>query len=148
MAAHVHLSHDYPHSAAALWALATDYAALGEVNKPLVTFSGLPEGRCVTGQKMTVDVSLFGRLPPQPYAMEVLECDDAGYCLRSREAGAGVRSWLHRVQVTATQTGARLTDDIEIDAGWLTPLFVWWARKLYSNRHGHRLRLLSEQEGV
>jgi len=144
MPAVIELSHDYASPPEKVWALATDFAALGEVSKPLVHFSGLPEGRCAQGMKATVQVRLFGVMPPQPYTMEVLEQDDTAMRLRSSELGVGVTSWKHTLQVAPNGSGARLTDHVEIDAGWLTPVFAWWGRTLYKHRHKPRLRLLGE----
>lgn len=138
----VTVQNDYPVHAARLWALATDYAALQEVMAGLVSFEGLPDGRTRTGQKLEVRVSLFGRLPAQPYRMDVLDCDDLAMVLRSSERGAGVKTWLHTLTVIATETGSRLQDRIEIDARMLTPVFAFWARYLYRARHRPRLRLL------
>ena len=140
----VYLTHDYPVAPERLWALATDYDALARVMEGVVTFEGLPEGRVREGQKIGVMVSLFGRLPKQPYRMEVLECDDDRMVLRSSEKGAGVRAWRHTMRVTPTAQGSRLTDRIEIEAGLLTGLFALWARYLYGARHKPRLRLLEE----
>ena len=136
------LTHDYDVSPERLWALATDYGALAQVMAGRIAFEGLPEGRTKSGQSVDVMVSLFGKLPPQPYHMDVLECNDVTWTLRSSERGAGVKSWKHRVQVTATDQGSRLTDTLEIDAGWLTRPFCIWARYLYSARHAPRVRLL------
>lgn len=144
MTAVIKLSHDYASPPEKVWALATDFDALAEVCKPLVHFSGLPNGRCKEGMKASVQVRLFGVMPPQPYTMEVLEQDDTAMRLRSSELGAGVTSWKHTLQVAPNGSGARLTDHVEIDAGWLTPVFAWWGRKLYKHRHKPRLRLLGE----
>ena len=130
-----------------LWMLATDYDALGEIMQGIASFEGLPSGRTQTGQKLNVMVSLFGKLPSQPYAMEVLECDDARMILRSSEHGAGVKSWHHTLTVSETETGSRLTDNIEIDAGLMTPVFALWAKYLYSARHKPRLKLLKQRHG-
>lgn len=138
----VTLTHHYKSPARDVWALATNYGVLAEVMRGLITFTGLPEGRTYTGQSVTVMVSLFGKLPPQPYHMEVLECDDQAMILRSAERGAGVKSWQHTLQVMETEDGCSLSDRIEIDAGWLTTPFAWWARYLYKKRHAPRLRLL------
>ncbi|WP_161635632.1 SRPBCC family protein [Actibacterium mucosum] len=138
----VTLTHDYPVPPATLWALVTDYGALAEVMRGLVHFDGLPQGRTETGQHLQVGVSLFGRLPRQPYEMTVLRSDDAAMVLQSSERGAGVKSWNHTLTVTPTQGGSRLTDVIEIDAGWLTFAFARWARFLYGARHKPRMRLL------
>ncbi|MCH9807415.1 MAG: SRPBCC family protein [Alphaproteobacteria bacterium] len=139
----VALEHDYPVEPRELWAIATDYGALQEVMKGIVSFDGLPEGRTETGQKLNIQVSLFGRLPSQPYAIEVIECDDEAMILRSNEKGAGVKSWQHTLTVTSIPGGSRLTDRIEIDAGFLTPFFVMWARYLYKARHEPRMRMLT-----
>ncbi|WP_299891677.1 SRPBCC family protein [uncultured Ruegeria sp.] len=137
----VTVQNDYPVSASRLWAMATDYAALSEVMEGLVSFEGLPAGRTQTGQRLEVMVSLFGKLPAQPYRMEVLECDNQRMILRSSERGAGVKTWLHSLSVTEIESGSRLHDRIEIDAGMLTPVFALWARYLYRARHKPRLRL-------
>lgn len=142
----VHLSHDYPVSPERLWALATDYDALARVMEGVVAFEGLPSGRVREGEKVEVMVSLFGKLPKQPYSMEVLECDDSRMVLRSLEKGAGVKAWRHRLTVVPIEQGSRLTDRIEIEAGLLTGLFALWARYLYGARHKPRLRLLEAGE--
>lgn len=134
----------YPVAPERLWRLATSYDALGRVMAGLVEFDGLPEGRTRTGQEIHVQVSLFGRLPAQPYTMEVLECDDSRMILRSSERGAGVRSWNHRMKVAPAPGGSRLSDTIEIDAGLMTWAFALWARYLYTARHKPRLRLLED----
>lgn len=138
----VHLTHDYPVSPERLWTLATDYGALARVMEGVVAFEGLPEGRVQEGQKIDVMVSLFGKLPKQPYHMEVVECDDSRMVLRSSEKGAGVKEWRHTMRVTPAPGGSRLTDTIEIEAGLLTGAFALWARYLYGARHKPRLRLL------
>jgi hypothetical protein len=138
------VENDYATSPKRLWELVTDYGGLAEIMRGLVTFEGLPTGRTQTGQKMNVMVSMFGKLPSQPYYMEVLECDDSRMILRSSEKGAGVKSWRHTLTVTETELGCRLTDRIEIDAGLLTPLFVLWAKYLYQARHKPRMKLLQE----
>ena len=140
----IELSHDYPVSAQRLWELVTDYDALAEVMKGIIKFDGLPSGHTRPGQSFTVMVSVFGVLPPQPYHMEVLECDDRRMVLRSTERGAGVKVWKHSLIVFPMADGSRLMETIEIDAGWLTFAFARWARYLYRARHKPRLRLLTE----
>lgn len=138
----ISLVHEYPASADALWDLVIDYDALHEVMKGIITFDGLPNGRAQTGHKIDLMVSLFGRLPKQPYHMEILECDDQRRVMRSSEKGAGVKSWLHTLSVEPTPEGSRLVESINIQAGLLTPLFAAWAGYLYRARHKPRLRLL------
>ena len=138
----VTLCHDYPYAPERVWQLATDYGALAQVMEGVVSFKGLPDGRVYTGQNISVMVSLFGKLPAQPYSMEVLDCDDTNMVLRSSEKGAGVKSWRHTLRVVETEIECQLIDRIEIDAGLLTPVFRQWANYLYKARHKPRLRLL------
>jgi hypothetical protein len=140
------VENDYTASPARLWAVATDYDALSEIMQGIASFEGLPKGRTRTGQKMTVMVALFGKLPKQPYYMEILECDDNRMILRSSEKGAGVKSWHHTLTVSETAAGSRLTDRIEIDAGMLTPLFALWAKYLYRARHKPRQQFLQRTD--
>ncbi len=142
----VSLTHHYEAPADQVWRLATDFSALERVCAGMVSFRGLPEGRCETGQIIDVDVSLFGRLPWQPYRMDVVECDDTAMRLHSLEKGSGVKSWEHRMAVDPDGDGSVLRDEIRIDAGLLTPVFCWWARKLYGARHEPRLRMLASGE--
>lgn len=142
----VTLEHDYPATAEEVWALATDLDSLKDVMNGIVTFEGLPSGRIHAGQTITVQVSLFGKLPPQPYFMEILECDDKAMTFRTSERGAGVKSWCHTLSVKPLSSGSRLRDEIEIDAGWMTWSFALWARFLYRKRHKPRLRILSEMQ--
>ncbi|WP_299293757.1 SRPBCC family protein [uncultured Tateyamaria sp.] len=139
------LTHHYDAPARDVWDIAIDYDCLSEVMQGLVTFDGLPTGRVMPGQSLTVMVSLFGLLPAQPYHMDVVAFDDAAMRLTSSERGAGVKSWRHTLVVEATETGCTLTDRIEIDAGWMTWAFARWARFLYRRRHGPRLRILARR---
>ncbi len=138
----IQIIHDYAVAPQKLWDLITDYDALEEVMKGIVSYTGTPSGQLQAGQKMDIEVSLFGKLPKQPYYMEVVSCDHDQMIAQSFERGAGVKSWRHNMRVTPTETGSRLTDTIEIDAGFMTPIFVLWARFLYKARHKPRLRLL------
>ncbi|UWQ16944.1 SRPBCC family protein [Jannaschia sp. M317] len=137
------LTHDYDAPARAVWTVCTDFAALAEVCRPLITFDGLPDGRVRAGQAIEVGVRLFGWLPRQTYRMEVLTCDEHEMFLRSHEFGAGVRQWDHALRVIPQgERGARVTETIDIDAGLMTPAFRFWATTLYSHRHKGRTRLL------
>lgn len=140
----IHLTHDYDAPARQVWRICTDFDALAEVCKPLVTFEGLPSGRLTPDLSITVNVRLFGVMPPQAYTMALTAYDDAKMTFASAERGAGVRRWNHTLRVRPVgERGARIEESIDIDAGLMTPLYAAWARKLYRHRHAGRLRLLA-----
>lgn len=144
----VYLKHEYPFLARDVWEVATDYDCLAEVMKGMITFEGLPKGRIKAVQSASVMVSLFGRLPAQPYHMEVVAFDDKAMTLTSSEIGAGVKSWRHTLQDLPTETGCTLTDRIEIEAGMLTIPFALWAKVLYAKRHKPRLCILERRQNM
>lgn len=143
MSVTVSLTHDYPYPAHMVWDVATSFDHLKTVTNGLIAFRNLPAGRLYNGQHILVDVSLFGRLPYQPYEMNVLALDDHARTFQSSEVGAGVKSWCHDLRVVETGTGSRIEETIEIDAGLLSPLFGTWARFMYRKRHAPRLAILA-----
>lgn len=142
MARVVELMHDYPYPPEDVWDVATDLGHLTTVVSGLLKFRGLPKGKIFEGQSLHVDVSLFGKLPYQPYEMTVVSLDDQQRTFQSSEIGAGVKSWRHSLKVVETASGSRIEESIEIDAGMMTPVFAAWARFMYRRRHQPRLDIL------
>jgi hypothetical protein len=138
----VTLSHDGDAPPGKLWEIAANYDLIAVIMRGIISFDGLPSGTAQTGVSFEVMGSLFGKFPAQPYRMEVPECDAARRILRTHEKGAGVTSWRQTLRIELPE-GCRLIDQIEIDAGLVTPLFALRARFLYRNRHKPRLRLLA-----
>lgn len=137
------LTHDYPAPARAVWEIATDMESYREAMGRLMAFDGLPSGSIEEGQHIDVRVSLFGITPWQDYSMTVVACDHDTMTFQSDEHGAGIKSWRHHLSVKDTPKGSRLTDTVDIDAGWTTPVFAWWAGVIYRARHKPRLRMLA-----
>lgn len=138
------IENDYDVSPKRLWMLATDFQALNKVMKGKAAFEGLPHGRTKTGQKMTLMVSPLGKLPKRPYYIEISECDDRKMLLKSLEYGLGIKSWRHTLTVQEMESGSKLRDQIDIDAGILTPFFSLWAKHIYQSRHKPRQSLLEQ----
>ncbi|MCK0119333.1 SRPBCC family protein [Loktanella sp. F6476L] len=137
------LTHHYDHPPQAVWDVATDFDAFVEATKRLVSFDGLPTEPMFEGQKIDVTFRLFGKLPPQPYHMELVVFDPEAHRFESHEYGGAVKSWNHTLTVTETAMGSVLTDRVEIDAGWMTPIYAAYGRFMYRQRHPVRVRLLA-----
>lgn len=151
MAKVVHLTHDYEYEADLVWSILTEFKHLETVMEGLATFKGLPEGQIFEGQKLSVEVSMFGKLPFQPYFMSVEHCDHKAFTFISSEKGAGVRSWRHSLSVVSHNSGptyaggsCQVIENIEIDAGSITFIFALWAKCMYSARHKRRLAILKQ----
>jgi hypothetical protein len=143
MPATVSTSHDYNASPDRVWQVATSWDCLREAVRGLIDYEPLPDEPMHQGQVIKTNVSLFGRLPPFPYVMEVVHFDPEARTFASHEYGGAVKAWNHTLTVAPTPDGARLDDTIEIDAGWLTPIYALWAKFMYARRHKPRLRMLS-----
>ena len=145
MAQVVRLVHRYDAPPDRVWASAVDLADLRAVCAGLVTFDDrVPRtGRIRQGDVFETAARLFGRLPAQEYRMEVAELSDEAMTFRSEESGAGVERWSHRLRVVPDGTGARLEEEITLEAGALTPLMALWARLLYGVRGRRRRALLA-----
>ncbi|MDJ0823818.1 MAG: SRPBCC family protein [Paracoccaceae bacterium] len=134
--------HDYPVPPQQVWALVSNYDSLQTVMRGKIAFADLPAGDIRQGDDLALRVSLFGLFPWRPYKLRIETCDAAAMHLQSREAGLGLCHWAHRIEVIPHNGGARLTDIIDIDAGWKTPIVSAFATWMLRARHRPRLRLL------
>lgn len=136
------LQHDYPVRPATLWAVAMDYAGLdGLICGASAT---APHDLPATGQEMHIHISLLGAR--RVHVVTVVECDHARRILRATEAGRTGRRWRHTLAVTPAGAGSRLTDRIEIEAGFLNPILSIWARRHFYARHLARLKLIARHQ--
>lgn len=132
----------YPADPDRVFELVTDLDTLEAVTRPWIQFHHLPSGQVHAGQVIDVALSLFGLLPARPYRMRILSCDAGLRRMRSEEDGMGLRRLVHDLEVIPAPGGAVLRDQVEIDAGWMTPLAAGFAWATYRWRHHVRLRLL------
>lgn len=140
----VKLSHDYGGGTSPdrLFAVATDWECLRESVRGLITYRNLPDDPLHQGQTVETAFSLFGIMPWQDWTMEVVAFDPSARHVASHEFGGPVRRWDHKMTAVATEEGARLVDEIEIDAGLMTPIYAAWGRFMYARRHEPRLKML------
>lgn len=136
------IQHDYPVLPARLWAIATDCAALGAAmakdhSSPAHIFSG---------QMLRCRIPVLGLL--RPHVIHIALCDDARMILRTDEQGAAGHRWRLTLAVTPAGAGSRLTERVELEAGFLNPIQSLWAREHCARRHAARLRMIEAGEGL
>ncbi|GAA2542148.1 hypothetical protein [Pseudonocardia hydrocarbonoxydans] len=106
------------------------------VTWPVLVLPELPDGEFRVGHEMTVRLRLFGVLPLWRHTVRVVAGDGSAGEARTEEHGGPLRAWRHRLVVTPVSArSCRYTDEVEIDAGALTPLVVLTARAFYRYRH-------------
>lgn len=138
----IRLVHDYDASPDAVWALAKDFTKLADMSEGSVAYRGLPDEPVKQGDVVRFEVKPSYARSWKPFTVFMKVVDDERRRFVSNEEGAGVKSWEHTLTVDETPTGARQTDEITIDAGWLTPFVAFMAKRMYSRRDAVRRRLL------
>lgn len=85
---------------------------------------------------MTVRLYLFGVIPLWRHTVRVIEGDEAKGEACTEEHGGPLRRWRHRLTAEPVDgNSCRYTDEVDIDAGWLTPVAAATARRFYRYRH-------------
>ncbi len=87
---------------------------------------------------------LFGIIPFGVHTIHVLYSgEETG--IGTEEHNKHVPIWNHRIYLESIdQEITRYTDEVEISAGWKTPLVALWAKAFYSHRQRKWRKLLSE----
>jgi len=129
-----------PAPADAVWAAVQTGRLLEEVAAPLLRFrpsdgGALPE-RWPLGVPLSLRLYLLGVVPFGPHELVVERVDDAARELQTRERSPLFRRWDHRITVEPVDARrARYVDEVEVDAGWLTPLAAALALVFFRHRH-------------
>lgn len=90
-------------------------------------------------------VFLFRLIPFSRHHLRVEKIDDTTRTLTSREKGGLLRRWDHDIVITPLgQDKCTYRDRIEIDAGFITPVVVQYARFFYRIRQ-RRWRQLAKE---
>jgi hypothetical protein len=135
----VYVESIFPCPASRAWAGVRTSRLLHEVARPLVRFAAvdarrLPE-RWQTGETVRCRSFLFGFIPLGVRALHFERVDDAHREIQTREHDALVRRWDDLIRVQPERDNAtRYSDEIEIDAGLLTPLVWLFAQVFYRHR--------------
>ncbi len=149
----VRLSTKLPITADEAAALVATPALLNHIAAPLLRFMALdptvlPEVRAE--RRYHVRVLLGGVLPLGRQWIDISRHDaqDGGFRMRDNGSGDLARRWDHWITITPDNAGGcTYTDDVEVDAGLLTP-FVWsFARLFYAHRQ-RRWRALAAKGSV
>lgn len=123
--------------AEAVWAAVKTPAAFRYVTRRLLVMPVIRGRQDQWREAETVVgwVFLFGFLPFSRHQLQVERIDESTLTLSSRECGGLIKTWNHDIEITPIDaTTCRYWDQIEINAGIMTPVVVLYARWFYRMR--------------
>jgi len=95
-----------------------------------------------SGQTFEFDFRLLGFIPFGIHRINVIEFDEQSG-IYTRESNSHVPVWNHRIIIEPiSERKVRYTDEVEIGAGWKTPVVCLWAKMFYAHRQKKWIRLL------
>src|SRR3989304_4849749 len=111
-------------SAELAWRAVKKIDTLRYVARGLLGFAGdgVPD-EARAGDAFRVRLMLFNVLPGWTHEMRIVRVDEQKRELYSNERGGIVRAWNHLIRIEPeSESRCRYSDEIEIDAGPMTPL--------------------------
>lgn len=125
------------------WAAVKKPETLVFVARGMLAFSTerFPD-RWRAGETVQTKLFFFGVVPAWKHRLEVVRVDETRLELYTNERGGAISKWNHRIRVEP-QNGNRClyVDEIEINAGLLTP-FVWLFAQIFYRYRQRRLKTL------
>lgn len=137
-----------PASAHDVWSLVRESRTLVYVTKGLLGFSGSnefpPQWR--EGDTQSTRLLFFGVIPAWKHRIHFRKVSDSERVLDTHEEGGIVSTWDHTIKVEPiNEHTCHYTDEIDIKAGWATPLIWMYANLLYRYRQYRWARLIEQR---
>ena len=139
-----------PASADQIWRSLQRTESFRYITRGLLGFQGMDDWPEHFAEGMEIETRLFffHAVPGWTHRLRVVRIDHARRELESEEGGGLVRKWNHRIAVEPLGEDRCLyTDEINIDAGWLTPAVWAYAHAFYRYRQ-QRWRQLAKEPAV
>lgn len=138
------LSTELDAPAPSVWEAAKRSATLLHVARGMLGFAGahrFPE-EWREGDVVRSRLVIFNLLPAWSHELRIARVDEPGREIYSNEGDVLVRVWNHRIRVEGISPScSRYTDEIEVEAGLLTPVIWLYAHLFYRYRQRRWRRL-------
>lgn len=143
----VSLSVSVPASASRMWTGVTSPVGFRFVSRGLVRWPVVETrtSRWTEGETVAGWMFLLGFVPMSRHSLTFVRLDDDSYEFSTNEHGGPIRSWNHRITVTAEgSTSCRVDDRVTFDGGLLTPALWVLVRLFYVIRRPRWIALARE----
>jgi hypothetical protein len=145
-----HVSTVLPSSEGELWQKIIEPKSLQYVASPIVRFvpdeAGALAGEWEVGRAYPLRLYFLKFIPLGRHAIQLRKIDKVENVISSEERGLLARVWNHNITFREVSPGTlSYTDEIEIQAGWLTPAIWLFAHFFYRHRQ-RRWKVLLRQK--
>ena len=129
-----------------VWETVKRSSTLVYVARGMLSFDGAEHFPSRWSEGLTLDTRLrfFGVVPAWRHQLLFARVDDDAYVIQTVERGGLIRNWQHRIEVAADPAGTSYCDELDIEAGSLTPLVTAFARGFYRHRQRRLQALLAQ----
>lgn len=134
-----------------LWQKIIEPKSLQFVASPLVSFEPLQQGALAgewqVGIPYPLKLYFLKFIPLGRHTIQLVRIDKETNTIVSQESGRLTRVWNHTISFREiTLNVVSYTDEIEIQAGWLTPA-IWLFAQLFYRHRQRRWKVLLRNEG-
>lgn len=142
----VRVSTELACSASELWQKICLPKSLQFVASPMLSFApvelGALDGEWQVGRDYLLKIAFLHCIPLGHHSIKLIKIDRQNNRISSREKGSLVAVWNHEIFFTETSPNVvSYTDEIELQAGWLT-LLVWAFAQLFYRHRQRRWKTL------
>jgi len=134
-----------------LWQKIIEPRSLQFVASPILRFVSAEaddlEGEWRVGSPYRLNLYFLGFIPLGRHTIHLVKIDKDMNTIVSRESGLIARVWNHTISFWEVSPGVvSYTDEIEIQAGWLTPA-IWLFAQLFYRHRQRRWKVLLGRKG-
>ena len=137
----------FPAKQSNVFELLQRFDTLAYIAKPYATFKnidGQTEPVWEAGRSFSFDFKMFGFIDLGVHIINVKEFNIDN--IYTNEGNPFCPVWNHRIILKETaDIKTEYTDEVEIGAGWKTPLVCLWAKAFYSHRQMKWIKLLNKR---
>ncbi len=112
---------------------------------PFATFKPINNTGMIWREKTTsrFQLKLFGFISMGTHTIQVIQFDKSSLTIYTKENNKYVPVWNHKIVLRKTNDNMSFySDEVEIYAGWKTPIVFLWSNLFYRHRQKKWLKLL------
>jgi hypothetical protein len=138
----------FPATTDEIWDKLQQFETLQYIASPYAKFYPIGNTAILwtVGQTLRYHLKVFGFIPLGVHTINVIQFDRDALSVYTNEGNTSVPVWNHRIvlQKTAANDVSSYTDEVEVDAGWKTPVVVLWSNLFYRHRQKKWRKLLRD----